>query len=193
MLVEPVEVDTDRAQPDQRDRVASLREHAADVVEAPEQARGHGGLVLHGTTVPKSDRPPSPYPLLGATTDEGGEMRRHRFAGRRFALGAVLTLAAALALGTAVARSGVPGTYTVNALNSGPAGRCAHRSRSGQRLGDCCPTDGAVVGRRQRHRQVDALRRERCQAVAGREHYRGAPTGIVFNGGGGFTVTGPTG
>jgi len=45
-------------------------------------------------------------------------MRGQRFTRRRLVLGAFLVLAAALTLGATAARSGVPGTYTVNALNS---------------------------------------------------------------------------
>ena len=53
-------------------------------------------------------------------------MRGLRFTRGRLVLGVVLTLAAALSLGVAIARSGVPGTYTVNALSSNVPGAATH-------------------------------------------------------------------
>ena len=51
MVVEPVEVGADRSEPEQRQRIAPLGEHPAELVEAGEQARGHvGGHGRESTT-----------------------------------------------------------------------------------------------------------------------------------------------
>jgi len=121
-------------------------------------------------------------------------MRRHRFAGRRFALGAVLTLAAALALGTAVARSGVPGTYTVNELTSNIAGVGVNPQdsdlKNGWGIAAPSPRGPWWVSDNGTDKSTlyDGNGVKQGLVV---NILNGAPTGIVFNGGGGFVVSKP--
>jgi uncharacterized protein (TIGR03118 family) len=105
----------------------------------------------------------------------------------------VLTLAAALALGTAVAGSGVPGTYTVNALNSDLPGAAHTDPDLVNGWGIAAPPTGPWwVSDNGTDKSTlydgNGVKQSRVVSIL-----NGAPTGIVFNGGGGFTVTGPTG
>jgi len=122
-------------------------------------------------------------------------MRRHRLAGRRLAIGALLTLAAALALGAAVARSDVPGTFTVNALRSNVTAEGSNPADSDLQngWGIAAPPMGPWwVSDNGTDKSTlydgNGVKQTRVVSIVD-----GAPTGIVFNGNGGFPVTGPTG
>ena len=107
-------------------------------------------------------------------------------------VGVVFLTAAALALGSASARSGVAGRYTVHNLNSNVPGLATHQDPDLQNGWGIAAADNGrplVGGGQRRHRQVDAVHRPRHQArPRGRDRQRCRRPEIVFNGGAGFSV-----
>ena len=120
-------------------------------------------------------------------------MRSHSFAGSRFVFGAVLTLAAALALGAAVARSDVPGTYTVHKLTSNVSAEGANPADPDLQNGwgiTAPPTGPWWVSDNGADKSTLYDRNGVKQGLVV-SIVDGAPTGVVFNGDGGFVVTNP--
>jgi len=109
-------------------------------------------------------------------------------------LGVVLTLAAALSLGVAIARSGVPGTYTVNALSSNVPGAATHTDPDlVNGWGIAAPPTGpwwVSDNGTDKSTLYDGTGAKLGIIV---NILDGAPTGVVFNGDGGFPVTNAAG
>ena len=66
-------------------------------------------------------------------------MKHRKFRRRRLALGALLVLAVALVFGATAARSSIPGTYRVNALNSNVPGAAPTPTRIWSMAGASSP------------------------------------------------------
>ena len=108
---------------------------------------------------------------------------------RSTSLAAALGLLAAVALAAGVtAKTPAPLTVTY-LISDGSVSGTPTDPDPRQRLGPGALGDVAVVGRRQRDREVDALQRGGCEAGP-RRRSRRFPTGTVFNGGAGFLVGG---
>jgi uncharacterized protein (TIGR03118 family) len=126
-------------------------------------------------------------------------MRSHSFARRRLALGVLLTLAAALALGAAVARSDVPGTYTVHALVSNQSSEAGNPPDTNLQngWGIAAPPTGpwwvSDNGTDKSTLYTASGAHPPPPAPQVVNILNGAPTGVVFNGGSGFPVTGSGG
>jgi len=118
-------------------------------------------------------------------------MRSHRFARRRLALGVLLTLTATLALGAAIARSDVPGTYTVHALVSNQSSEAGNPADPDLQNGwgiVAPPTGPWWVS--DNGTDLTTLYNAAGVKQGIRAHIlNGAPTGDVFNPGSGFVVS----
>ncbi len=75
MVVEPVEVGADRPEPEQRQRIAPIGEHPAELVESGEQPPGHVGGHGRESTTRVAVSAPSSRALAGATNKTSE--RRH--------------------------------------------------------------------------------------------------------------------
>jgi uncharacterized protein (TIGR03118 family) len=119
-------------------------------------------------------------------------MRDQMFKRRRLALGALLALAVVLSLGAAIARSGVPGTYTVNALSSNMPGAAAHTDPDLQNGWGivASPTSPWWVSDNGTNKSTlyDGTGVNQPTPPLVVSILNGAPTGVVFNGDGGFVV-----
>jgi hypothetical protein len=111
----------------------------------------------------------------------------------RIALGALLLTGVALVLGATSARSDVPGTYTVHNLSSNVPGLAAHTDPDLQNgWGITEPTTGPwwVADNGTDKSTLYTAGGTKLGLVV--EIANGAPTGTVFNGGSGFTVSAGT-
>jgi uncharacterized protein (TIGR03118 family) len=117
-------------------------------------------------------------------------MRGHSSRGVRIILGALLLTGVALVVGATSARSDVPGTYTVHNLSSNVPGLAAHTDPDLQNgWGITEPASGrwwvADNGTdKSTLYSADGTKRGLVVDIT-----NGAPTGTVFNGGSGFTVS----
>ena len=113
-----------------------------------------------------------------------------KFTRRRLALGALLVLAVALTFGATAARSSVPGTYTVNDLNSNVSGAAQQTDPDlVNGWGIVAPPGGPWWVSDNGSDKTTLYNGSGVKQGLVVNILNGAPTGNVFNGGSGFDVT----
>ena len=117
-------------------------------------------------------------------------MRGLRFRRRRLALGALLVLAVALVFGATAARSSIPGTYRVNALNSNVPGAATHTDPDlVNGWGIVAPPNGPWWVSDNGTDKTTLYNGSGVKQPLTVNILNGAPTGNVFHAGSGFNVT----